>query len=234
MSNYIDITFDFRTDTPKGKDPDTYSPTLRKYHQILWSKNLPNGTYFSLVDTHENSYLYHSSNLGKFYLSSDTATHTFSRWESMSHIIEKIPTEEIEEFRHIAYTIGSMLIFPSNRINGKSTINGARGFHPLIKDRVDLTLECIRRYYSNQKSPLSDVLMRYADFFKLFENFKNYVDYFLLNDLVSHDYSAINFLFPFNDFKTSAVPKSFEEYMSYKSKTIDYVQKRNKRIKEYF
>lgn len=230
----IDITFDFRSDTPKGKDPDAYSPTLRKYHQILWSKNLPNGFHFTLNDTHDNAYLYHSSNLGEFYLSSDTATHTFSRWKSMSHIIQMVPVEEIEEFRYLAYTIGSMLIFPSNRINGKSTINGARGFHPLIKDRVDLTLECIRRHYANHQSPLGDVIQRYADFFKLFENFKNYVDYFLLNDLVSHDYSSINFFLPFNEFKSSAVPKSFEEYMKYKSNTISYIQKRNKRIKEYF
>jgi hypothetical protein len=32
----IDITFDFRSDTPPGKDPDTWSPTLRSYHQLLW------------------------------------------------------------------------------------------------------------------------------------------------------------------------------------------------------
>ncbi|REF29704.1 hypothetical protein DFJ65_0671 [Calidifontibacter indicus] len=36
-------------------------------------------------------------------------------------------------------------MFPANRIGGKVTINGAKGFHPRIKDRSDLTLECIRR-----------------------------------------------------------------------------------------
>ena len=34
----IDIAFDFRSDTPAGKDPDAVSPTLRRYHQHLWSK----------------------------------------------------------------------------------------------------------------------------------------------------------------------------------------------------
>jgi hypothetical protein len=29
--NKIDISFDFRSDTPPGKDPDTHSPTLRRY-----------------------------------------------------------------------------------------------------------------------------------------------------------------------------------------------------------
>lgn len=32
--NGIDITFDFRSDAG-GKDPDAYSPTLRRYHQLL-------------------------------------------------------------------------------------------------------------------------------------------------------------------------------------------------------
>ncbi|MBR2547071.1 MAG: hypothetical protein IKF07_02620 [Eubacterium sp.] len=44
----IDVTFDFRTDTPVGKDPDSSSLTLKKYHQSLWSKELPNGEYMDL------------------------------------------------------------------------------------------------------------------------------------------------------------------------------------------
>ena len=47
----IDIAFDFRTDAPEGKDPDAYSPTLRRYHQLLWSKPLPSGASFDLSDT---------------------------------------------------------------------------------------------------------------------------------------------------------------------------------------
>ncbi len=36
----IDTSFDFRTDAG-GKDADTYSPTLSRYHTLLWSKPLP-------------------------------------------------------------------------------------------------------------------------------------------------------------------------------------------------
>ena len=53
-----------------------------------------------------------------------------------------------------------MMIFPGNRIGRKMTINGARGFHPRIKDRFDLTVECIRRHYRKENSPLSDTLAR--------------------------------------------------------------------------
>lgn len=230
MANSIDINFDFRTDTPKGRDPDALSPTLRSYHKLLWSKPLPSGDFFNLDDTKSGVYLHHKSNLGEFFLSSDTATHTFSRWTSMTHIITQISMEEIEEFRRLAYTMGSMIIFPANRIDGKSTINGARGFHPSIKDRIDLTLECIRRHYVNEVSPLTDVLGRYSEFFHLFESFEGYIKFFLLQDLVAEDFSTIKFLAPFEDFKTPAVPKTLEAYLAYKNQTIKYIKARNNRI----
>ena len=232
MVNSIDINFDFRTDTPKGKDPDALSPTLRSYHKLLWSKPLPSGKLFNLEDTKSGVYLHHKSNLGEFFLSSDTATHTFSRWASMTHIISQISIEEIEEFRRLAYTMGSMIIFPANRIDGKSTINGARGFHPSIKDRIDLTLECIRRHYLNEVSPLTDVLGRYSEFFHLFESFEGYTKFFLLQDLVADDFSTIKFLAPFEDFKTPAVPKTLEAYLDYKNQTIKYIKARSNRILE--
>ena len=230
MEKFIDITFDFRTDTPTGKDPDALSPTLRSYHKFLWSKPLPNGVLFELDDKRAKVYLYHKSQLGEFFLSSDSVIHTFSRWASMAHIINQLKDGEAEAFRSIGYTMGGMIIFPANRVEGKSTINGARGFHPLIKDRIDLTLECIRRYYKNEKSPLTAVLNRYADFFALFGNFKGYAEFFLLQDLVTEDFSAIKFFMPFGNFETPAVPKTIDEYLSYKHLTIKFVNERNQRI----
>lgn len=76
MEKIIDITFDFRRDTPKDKDPDIYSKTLRRYHKFLWSKKLPNGVDFLLDDTKSDVYLHHKSDVGEFFLSSDTAIHT--------------------------------------------------------------------------------------------------------------------------------------------------------------
>lgn len=230
MAGYIDIEFDFRTDTPAGKDPDSFSPKLRSYHKLLWSKPLPNGKLFELVDTKDKAYLYHHSELGEFFLSSDSAIHTFSRWASMAFIISQVNNKDIETFRRLAYTMGSMMIFPGNRIDGKATINGARGFHPLIKDRIDLTLECIKRYYNDEGSPLYETLFRYKDFFALFDNFKGYVDFFLLQDLVSKDYSEVAFFMPFENFKTPAVPKTFEAYCAYKDIAMGFVKKRSQRI----
>ena len=86
------------------------------------------------------------------------------------------------------------------------TINVARGCHPRIKDRFDLTVECIRRHYLDEPSPLSDALARYADFFGLFGDFAGYVDFFHLQDLVNEDASAVKFFTPFEDFTASPLP----------------------------
>jgi hypothetical protein len=55
-----------------------------------------------------------------------------------------------------------------------------------ISDRMDLTLECIRRHYAEEPgSPLADVTTNYADFFELFCTFKQFVEFFHLQDLVT-------------------------------------------------
>jgi hypothetical protein len=100
-----------------------------------------------------------------------TRSSTFTRWVSLRRITGLFPEEENEAFRRISYTIGGMMVFPGNRIDGKQNINGARGFNRKIADRFDLTLECIRRHYLARRSPLGETLARYRDFFALFEDF---------------------------------------------------------------
>ena len=77
-----------------------------------------------------------------------------------------------------------LIIFPKNAVDGGHTINQSRGVNTFIDDRFDLTLECIRRFYLNQASPLYSTLMRYKSFFDLFEDFNGYIDFFFLQDLV--------------------------------------------------
>ena len=228
----VDINFNFYSDTPNGKDPDSFSNTLRRYHQFLWSKPLPNGSTFNL-DINRPKVLHHKSNLGEFILSSDSIAHDYSKWKSTTKIIEKIPRQELEKFFNLGCTIGGYIIFPSNRINNQMTINGSRGINKKIKDRFDLTLECIRRFYLNETSPLGETLNRYKNFFKLFNNFKGYVDFFLLQDLVVNNYSTINFFLPFNNFQDSPVPTDIEEYKFYRKNMTQFILNRGKRIKNY-
>jgi len=232
IRSQIDTTFDFRSDTPPGKDPDAYSPTLRRYHKLLWSKSLPSGVVFKLVDTTPQVYLHHQSEMGEFWLSSDAVVPSFTLTYKIAHIIEHVPKEELDLFRSIGYTIGGMMIFPVNRIGGKMTINCARGFHPRIKERFDLTVECIRRHYLGDSSPLGDALKRYADFFGLFQNFHGYVEFFLLQDMVTNDFSAVKFFAPFDDFKTEPIPSTTRAYTAYKQLAVEFIKARNRRIFE--
>lgn len=81
----IDTSFDFRKDSG-GLDPDRYSTTLKNYHKVLWSKPLPSGQLFLLDNHRSDSYLYHKSSVGEYFLSSDSIIATFTKWKRMTHI----------------------------------------------------------------------------------------------------------------------------------------------------
>jgi hypothetical protein len=232
MEKMINIDYDFRTDS-NGGDVDKYSSTLRKYHKILWSKPLPNGNNFSLDDSKENVYLYYKTDSQEYFLSSDSIVHTYSKWKRTENIINQIPKNEINDFLNIAYTIGGYIIFPSNRINNLPTINMERGTNQKIDDRFDLTLECIRRHYNGEKSPLTETLERYDNFFKLFIDFQGYCNFFLLQDLTIDNYKKIKYFLPFNNFEIGQYPKSIEEYYKYKNNSIEFNKNRNNRIENY-
>jgi len=229
----IDITFDFQSDTPPGRDPDAWSPMLCGYHKRLWNKRLPRGATFDLQDTTPGVCLHHRSAIGEFFLSSDAVVPPFLREPRLSGVLEPISVEARQTFMSLGYTMGGMMICPGSRIGRKNTINGARGFHPRIKDRFDLTVECIRRQYCGELSPLSDVLARYADFFTLFSHFRGYVEFFLLQDLVIEDCSDVRFFIPFEGFKTSPLPGSTEAYRAYQRLALDFIGARNQRIVEW-
>ena len=226
------------------EDPDTYSDTLRRYHKTLWSKPLPNGAAFDLEDYRSTPpyYLRHQSELGEFVLASDTVVPSFWKEKHIADVIKVLPPSEVGAFHTLGYTIGAMMVWPGNQVNRRMTINAARGCHPRIKDRFDLTVECIRRYYDdrsrrmNPYNPLGEVLHRYEDFFDLFGDFRGFVDFFLLQDLVADDYSAVNFHAPFGkeegeeEFKPYPFPGCIDTYRAYMQKASAFIEARNQRI----
>jgi len=90
MGQEVDTNFDVRSDAG-GKDPDQHSATLRRYHQILWSKPLPKGVRFDLDVTTPFVYLHHNSTLGEFELSSDSIVHPYDYWVRTEDLIRQIP-----------------------------------------------------------------------------------------------------------------------------------------------
>jgi hypothetical protein len=225
----IDITFDFRTDATG--DPDPSSPTLLRYHHLLWSKPLPSGKRFELTPRDQKPYaLRHDSELGTFVLTSDSVLPTFTRRPDMQAIIGQLPPVDIDFLNTITYTIGGMVLWPGNQVDGKQTINQARGCTRHIADRFDLTVECVRRHYEGDTThPLAGAFGRYSDFFDLFGSFAGYVDFWLLDDLVGTDGDVKLFL-PSEDFTLPSVPRSLADYLAFCERTIEFVTARNERI----
>ncbi len=228
----VDTSFDMRTDAA-GRDPDSHSRTLRRYHQLLWSKPLPGGALFHLDAT-----LQHRSDEGEFRLSSDTIAATYTRWLRPAHLVDivrQVPPAEVNAVCDLAATVGGYLVFPMPLRVGnerRQSINQQRGMHPRIRDRFDLTLECIRLHYRGESNPLEAVVDSHRNFFALFGDFRGYVDHFLLNDLVAADYAAVTFLAAFDDFAGDPLPAaSLDEYRGYLARLMEFVAARNVRIR---
>ena len=226
----IDITFDFRTDS-KGRDPDTYSPTLNAYHRALWSKKLPNGEVMELKSKGAPFAFYWKD----FCFSSDTIIIEMAHLKNKK-IIDQVHErfsnfdEYYEHLLHRSYTIGSMVIFPVH----VNSMNQRKGTNLRIADRWDLTLECIRRHYAGEESPLSKVIEGDKAFYDLFVDFKGYVDFFFMQDCVSEDYSSVNIWMGDASFAKSGLPETVEDYFRFLIREHIFLDKRNRRIQEYF
>tara|TARA_R110002051_G_scaffold325547_1_gene428769 strand:+ start:22103 stop:22840 length:738 start_codon:yes stop_codon:yes gene_type:complete len=226
----IDPYFDSRDDAGRG-DPDSTSKKLRQYHQLLWSKPLPNGDSFDLVTTRKRCYLFHESERGKFFLASDTVVPTFRSWLRMKPITNQLDSAELDEFQVHNHSMAGALVFPGERRKGTLTINGARGMNSRIADRLDFTVEAIRRHYSGEQSPLSKTFNNYRDFFDLFENFGGYLEHFLLQDLWDAHQQRVKFFTPFVEFGTTpALPRDVEQYREYRDNATAFLRERNNRI----
>ena len=222
----IDIHFDVRTDS-HGKDPDSASATMKAYHQLLWSKPLPNGQMMNLTQG-KGYYL----KWNDMYFGSDSIIVSFwhGRYKHRDLIVSSIPNvkEYREEYLKKASTIAGYVIFPQFRWS----MNQARGCSRKISDRWDLTLECIRRFYNGEPSPLDTALQRSKAFFDLFVDFKGYVDFFQLQDCVDENYQ-VKFWLDTPLFVSDPMPDSVESYKAWIQAELDFVSKRGNRIEEY-
>lgn len=221
----INIHFDVRTNS-NSKDPDSASKTLKAYHQLLWSKPLPNGQMMQLEI--DKSCL----RWGNIWFGCDSITASFSheRFPLRKYVEEHIPNfaQFKEDYLHKTYTIGGSIIFPMH----KWSMNQARGCNVKVCDRWDLTLECIRRFYAGEPTPLDKAFERDREFFRLFVDFKGYVDFFFLQDCVDEDYN-VKFWLNTPRFVSMPMPKTLDEYHQWIDSQLDFVKNRGKRIEKY-
>ena len=243
----INVDFDFTSDTPNYweaftennsnqncPDPDAQSPTMQDYHRKLWSKQLPNGQTMELKAGRGSYYLYWD----RFRFGADSIVNMYFHHRSSNltdeikkAVITKNKATDFQSFYknylHTSYTIGGNIIFPKNGVN---SINNLR--YQILKDRFDLFLECIRQCYQKQKNPFSPVFETNKDFFDLFKDFRGYVDFFLLQDIVSTDYQKIKFFNTQQDLENISYPKTQNEYLDLYTHQTEFVKNRNLRIKE--
>ena len=232
MDEIIDVNYKYNNDDKdESLDPDRYSKKLKEAHSILWSKALPNGEKLELFVKNNRIY---SKGEYSFDFAPDSITNSYKNRTSLKIILNN--SKKLEEYNELDYTIGSSIIFPIKDDNGKSnrTINQERGCNRLISDRFDYTLECIRLFYADNSiyTPLRDCFLRYERFFNLFVDFEGYVKFFFLDDLVDKEYKKVISFTGDIDFN-NPIPYTLEEYDYYLMNNIEFIKKRNRRIKEY-
>lgn len=254
----FDTSFDYMTDTaaktkpgnagsppdsgsgtPKQRDPDSHSPKLRADHQLLWTKTLNSGVLFepTAPPKRTDGYLiFTDPSEARHWYGSDAITNSYTgraRTRSLANAIASLNEDERSRYLKPPYTIGSAMIWPVRK-KDRPTMNQARGFRALIADRMDLTLECIRRHYAGEpESPLAHVINAYADFFALFDGFKEFVEFFHFQDLVTPDYEEVRFYLPFDNFKRSGMPATKDEYVTCREATLEFIAARNPRMAEW-
>ena len=271
-------------------DPDQQSKKLYKVHELLWKLQ---GLKVSIS---EKKYCELDISGTDIRLGSDSIISIYWHWERMQSIFadndNKIWIEaEIKNLENIidpqrktecsynewdslkkfiwcylqtANTIGGFMVFPRHNV---PTINTARNYSK-IKDRFDLTLECIRRFYAYQ--PINEEVSRddYTDnplfcylnkehwkkdmeFFKMFDSFEEYIDFFCLDAWVTKDksnkYLVKNLLsdektqnsndnkYPrtlvnWNFNQQELLPKNAEEWWQFYTNIMSRLEARNKRI----
>ena len=213
------------------------------WQRALWGRAFPGVAPFDLEVIYDRGYgmRLRAADGVEFWLGSDGIIPT---WSTPGWITRFAPdlVAEIEknsnDFYRVGSTIGGYIVFPRHRTGQTgSTINQLRGTHPEIADRFDLTLECIRRHYTNSDAPnpLGERLAYYGDFFALFGDFDTYIRFFLLDDLVDEDRNAVRSLLngePLTEFRLPAFAGSVAEYGEYRQRSIAFVMARNERIRQ--
>lgn len=223
----VDVDVDFRSDTPPGQDPDSRSKTLRRFHSRLWSRPTPSGVDHYLSMRAARPYL--TLDATGITLTSDTTMN--SHRTRMRKFKDSLSHDAWAEYFYVGHTIGGRMLFPGAPHRGAWSFNQARGMSSQVRDRFDLSLECIRRHFSGEASPLSAVLEAQAGYFSRFRSFEEYIAFFLLDDYVEG--GRVRLFSPHRGFDQDPLPRSAEEYVEYIGSQVRAARARNERIRRH-
>lgn len=249
-----DLTFEptREWDDCGSEDPDSHSPRLRAYHQRLWSNRplvgLDGDARWALqpLDTGLIDTALPMTFFGLeegLFLKSDRVMPTWWNWSDTEPFRSDQPLlDRILASNPVLDNMGGTMLWPGRQVGGQ-TLNQARGFSQkaTIGDRMDLTLECIRRAYEGtfawDDNPLGPTLKNYWQFFELFGDFPGYVHFWMLPDLLSEDgrhvRSFMGGVLSDRDFPAQdPLPGSVEDYDTYLLNAQAFVLSRNDRMSQ--
>ena len=141
-------------------------------------------------------------------------------------------------------TVGGFVLFPRHT----SSINSSRGCCSKIRDRFDLTLECIRRayqyrdFYKTDNNPLFGITEEDKSFFKIFGSFEGYAKFFCLDKSWVKDGKVLNLLYDKRngnrfsqtldnwDFNQEPLPQDDDEWWVFYRNIMSRLKERNKQM----
>ena len=229
-------------------DPDACSERLYEAHGLLWKKQKELSAFENVTDVDiykksiwlkEPSIELSSDSFVSIYWHWKSMKTVISKVQEDTNRIEKENDNLIEKLNKLvitdkcsdkefslykkfighylqyANTIGGFIVFPkiSNSINVR---RGNR--YGSIKDRFDLTLECIRRLYQQEyfddkkDNPLFGISKEEKAFFRMFGSFEKYTEFFCLNKSWVENGKVLNLLYDENKDKTERNVKTLDEW----------------------
>lgn len=119
------------------------------------------------------------------------------------------------------------------------SINIQKGGKSGYYDRIDCTLFAIKKWYSNQQSKLFETVEKNRDWFKLFSNFEQYVQFFYLDslvvgdgivDLTSYNPETSSYDKILDEDKNVELPQDGENYIKYIKGCEKFILRRQEQI----
>lgn len=178
------------------RDADVFSAVQYRYYEIFLNKKMPDGA--------ENKFIMRKTGSNLDLLCTNDPNITLScdyigPIKKSYYINNKSDSEKLAKMLLSTRNFAGSMVWPNIK-KSNFTVNQAKGF--LLKDRMDLTLLNLKAYYdSGYKASecsciqLGQAFEDYKEWYKHFICFKEFINYFCLNDFVSEDkdYEIISF-----------------------------------------
>ena len=165
-------------------------------------------------------------------VSSDTIATSHSGYAEIRPLHAGLPDQYRNYIENTFYRMAGFIVFPVH----PQSVNQLRGWR--LRDRFDLTLECIRRHYTGEAHPLADVMTQNARFFGLFGSghtgFLRYVEFFHLQWLVvdgSVRWFDGSLATP--DLDAPRLPATADRYRAYLDSVVEFTDDRTERIRTW-